>query len=71
MSFEVNWNTFWLCQKPDGFLVICMDGMVVHVSVYTIGCYMYDMALTGCALAMVHGYVDVAKLQISVCHCFL
>ena len=21
MSFEVNWNTFQLCQKPDGFLV--------------------------------------------------
>ena len=32
MSFAVNWNTFQLCQKPDGFLVEDNIGVCVYTN---------------------------------------
>ena len=36
---------------------------------FTIGYYMCNMALAGCASAVVHAFVDIAALQISLYHC--
>ena len=44
---------------------ICTDGVIVCMC----GHYMCNMPLAGCAPAVVHGYANIAKLWINLCHC--
>ena len=41
----------------------------IFMSMFTISFYMCDMPEARCAVAVLHGYVVIAKLQTNLCHC--
>ena len=42
----------------------CSD---IYVLMFTIGYHICDMSISGCASAVVHGYVDIAKVWLRLC----